>query len=330
MDDTLYGKKDKRGNFTPNEPLGIAPIWAMPPRPLAVLKWLPEYLFGWNLVLFAFAAVIWFFLTPSMETMATWAPGWILYLWIRNMALVTVLFGLFHLRLYIRRAQGTSFKYNAKFPETSGQKGFLFGSQTRENLFWTYGSGVPVWTAYEVVVLHLYANGWLPWLSFAEHPVGFVALMLAIPLWREFHFYVIHRLIHWGPFYHWIHKLHHNNVNPGPWSSLSMHPVEHVLYLSVSLIHLIVPSHPLHFLYTLHHAALGAIVGHIGFDKVVTGEKSAIDTHAYTHYLHHKFFEVNYGDGTVPFDKLFGTWHDGTPEGDAKMDARRRARMARN
>jgi sterol desaturase/sphingolipid hydroxylase (fatty acid hydroxylase superfamily) len=36
---------------------------------------------------------------------------------------------------------------------------------------------------------------------------------------------------------------------------------------------------------------------------------------------------VNYADGLIPFDKWFGTWHDGTPEGDAQMQARRRARM---
>ncbi len=330
MDETAYGRKDKRGNFTPKDPLKIAPLWSLPPRPLAVLKWLPEYLFGWNLFLFIAAAGIWFFLTPSLATMASFEPGWIALIWLRNMAMITALFGLFHLRLYIRRDQGNMFKYNAKFPEARGQKGFLFGSQTRENLFWTYCSGIPILTAYEVIFLHLYATGWMPWLSWAEHPVYFVLLLVLIPLWRELHFYLVHRLIHWGPFYHWIHKLHHNNVNPGPWSSLSMHPVEHLMYFSVCLLHVIIPSHPLHFLYNLHHAGLGAIVGHIGFDKVVTGEENAIDTHAYAHYLHHKFFEVNYGDGTVPLDKIFGTFHDGTPEGDAQMDARRRARMANN
>ncbi len=36
------------------------------------------------------------------------------------------------------------------------------------------------------------------------------------------------------------------------------------------------------------------------------------DTHAYIHYLHHKHFEVVYGDGLVHFDKWFGTFHDGS------------------
>jgi hypothetical protein len=33
-----------------------------------------------------------------------------------------------------------------------------------------------------------------------------------------------------------VHSVHHNSVNPSPWSSLSMHPVEHLLYWSDSLI----------------------------------------------------------------------------------------------
>jgi hypothetical protein len=49
MDDSHYGTHNKRGDFTPNEPLALAPIWAFPPRPLAVLKWLPGYFLPWNL-----------------------------------------------------------------------------------------------------------------------------------------------------------------------------------------------------------------------------------------------------------------------------------------
>lgn len=67
----------------------------------------------------------------------------------------------------------------------------------------------------------------------------------------EFHFYCIHRLIHVPVLYKHIHSVHHNSVNPSPWSSLSMHPIEHLLYWSDSLIHLLLPSHPLLFLYGL-------------------------------------------------------------------------------
>ena len=41
---------------------------------------------------------------------------------------------------------------------------------------------------------------------------------------------------------------------------------------------------------------------------------------AYMHYLHHKYFNVNYGgDGLVPFDRFFGTYHDGSKDSDNRF-----------
>ena len=163
----------------------------------------------------------------------------------------------------------------------------------------TFGSGVPIWTAYEVVILWVFANQWVPWLTWADNKWYLIGFGLILPLFHELHFYCIHRLIHVPILYKWVHSVHHNSVNPSPWSSLSMHPVEHLLYWSGALIHLIVPSHPLLALYHLQITGTGAVVGHIGFDKIVVGA-AAVDSHAYAHYLHHKYFEVNYADGGVP------------------------------
>jgi sterol desaturase/sphingolipid hydroxylase (fatty acid hydroxylase superfamily) len=126
-----------------------------------------------------------------------------------------------------------------------------------------------------------------------------------------------------------VHSVHHNSINPSPWSSLSMHPVEGFLYHSVAFIHLLIPSNPVVAIFQLHVAGFGAVNGHIGFDKLELTDEKAINSHAYAHYLHHKFFEVNYGDGAVPLDKVFGTWHDGTKEGDALMNARFEKKKAR-
>jgi len=46
---------------------------------------------------------------------------------------------------------------------------------------------------------------------------------------HETHFYVLHRTIHRGPLYKWVHSVHYKSVNPSPWSSLSMHPVEQLV-----------------------------------------------------------------------------------------------------
>ena len=93
--------------------------------------------------------------------------------------------------------------------------------------------------------------------------------------------------------------------------------------------HLIIPSNPFVALFQLTSTAYGAVVGHIGFDKLEVTDERAMDSHAYTHYLHHKYFECNYHDGTIPLDRWFGTFHDGSEEAHDAMNDRFMARHAR-
>ena len=88
-------------------------------------------------------------LTPSVESMKTFDLGWIAFLFVRNIVLTTLFFGGFHLYLYGRRKQGTEFKYNGRWLDNDNPE-FLFRDQLLDNLFWTFVSGVPIWTAYEV------------------------------------------------------------------------------------------------------------------------------------------------------------------------------------
>lgn len=329
MDDLKDGTRDKRGDWRPNEALQTAPLFVFPPQPIALLKWLPSYFLPWNAAIMGITALVWYALTPDMETLRTLEADWIAYLLVRNSLGILMFYGLFQWHFYIKRRQGNLYKYNGKWPEAKNGSA-MFGGQMRENLFLTFGCGVPVMTAYEVLMLWVFANGYVPWLSFADNPIWLLGFALVIPILHEVHFYLVHRLIHQPVLYKHIHTVHHNSVNPSPFSSLSMHPVEHVLYFSGVLIHFVVPSNPLLAMYHLSFAGYGAVVGHIGFDKWVEGDTAMMDTHAFSHYLHHKYFEVNYGDGTVPLDRLFGTHHDGTKVGDAVMQARferKRARM---
>ena len=328
VDDLKFGTRNKRGDYTPGTPLEVAPIVVWPPKPRAFLAWLPGYFLPWNVLFMAAAVVIWLYLTPSKAAMQVLDWHWIGFLWLRNSAIVLGMYGLLELRLYIRRAQGNRFKFNALFPADKPSDVFLFRSQNIDNAIRSFGTGVPIWTAYEVGMLYAWAHGWGPWATFADHPVALIVLGLLLPMFHEAHFFCIHRLIHTPFLYKWVHSVHHNSINPSPWSSLSMHPVEHLLYWSGILIHLVVPSHPLLVLYHLQITGTGAVVGHIGFDKIEAGE-TAMGTHAFSHYLHHKYFEVNYSDGMVPFDQWFGTRHDGTAAGEARMDARFAKKRAR-
>ena len=329
MDDSASGTRNKRGDWTPTAHLTVNPVFTLPFRPMAVLKWLPGYFLPWNLAFMLTASATWFWLTPDTETLRTLAPGWILYLLARNSLAILLFYGALELRLYLLRRQGNAFKYNARWPAEQKSDAFWFRSQIKDGMLRTFLSGVPIWTAYEVLVLWAHANGIGPWTSFAQSPIWLCLFAFCVPIVHEVHFYCVHRLIHIPVLYRWIHSVHHNSVNPSPWSSLSMHPVEHLLYWSGALLHLVVPSHPLLALYHLQFTSFGAVVGHIGFDRIVLGQDKALETHAYAHYLHHKHFEVNYADATVPLDRLFGTWHDGSPEAEARMQARYAAKVAR-
>jgi len=73
-----------------------------------------------------------------------------------------------------------------------------------------------------------------------------------------------------------VHSLHHRNTNIGPWSGLSMHPIEHLLFFSSIL------------------------------------------------QMHHRYFECNYGTLEVPWDRVFGSYHDGTTQSHQQFQERRR------
>jgi len=324
MDDTQFGSRDRRGYWKPDRRIEYPPAFVWPARPVRFLKWMfgiPGYLLPWNLFYLGVTLAFWIFLTPEIETLRTFSVGWVAYLLARNALLVLLFFGAWHLRLYIRKSQDTRFKFNESWPSTDNAA-FLFRSQTADNMVWTFASAVPIWTAYEALTLWAFSNGYVFWLQWLDSPVYFIILLLLIPMIRDVHFYAIHRLIHWPPLYRRIHSLHHKNINPGPWSGLAMHPGEHLFYFSGVLLHFILPSHPVHALFHLMHAALSPAQGHVGFDKVELGEESAMDTHSYAHYLHHRYFNCNYADGAVPLDRWLGTFHDGSDEAHEKMQDR--------
>ena len=45
-----------------------------------------------------------------------------------------------------------------------------------------FGTGLPIWTALEVGILYVFANGHVPWLTFAANPWYLFALALVMPI----------------------------------------------------------------------------------------------------------------------------------------------------
>ena len=83
----------------------------------------------------AAAILIWMYLTPPLENLKTFSFGWAGLILLRNIVLALLVYGAWHLWLYVWRKQGTSFKYNRQWPKES--EAFRFGNQTYDNMFHT-------------------------------------------------------------------------------------------------------------------------------------------------------------------------------------------------
>ena len=320
MSEAVAGTRDSRGEWQPAERPAPAPVWAWPPRPRETLKFIfgfPGYLWPWNAIFSLMAIATWAYTQPELSRMAEFRVDWIAQIYVRNLALLLLFAGGMHLWLYTFRGQGTKYKFHPKWLGEKNSR-FLWGTQLRDNAFWSIVSGCTVWTAYETLMMWSYANDLLPRVEWSTDPVYFAVLLGLLMMWHMVHFYLGHRLNHWKPLYRNAHYLHHKNVNIGPWTGLSMHPIEHVIYFSVVLILWIVPSHPIHTLFALQFAGLMPAPGHIGFDKIEVKGRYSLPSDFF-HYLHHRYFECNYGGAIFPLDRWFGTFHDGTPEAHARM-----------
>jgi len=313
LEESDFGVRDARGQWTPDDRPQINPFFDKSWEWKKIAGFLKGYFVPWNFLFLLLGGLSYYSLGAYKSAFSEFSAYWLAMLYLKNAGIIIAIYGCLEMRLYIRRHQAHRFKYNDKFPGGRKSDKFAFKSQYLDNIAFTFLSGIPIWSAYEYGILYCWANGFGLWSLVGENTVWLCLLTLFIPLIHEFHFYLIHRFLHYPKLYKYVHSVHHRAVNPTPLSSLSMHPVEHLLYWSDCLIHLLVPSHPFIALYHLQLTGTGALVGHIGFDRIEHGNGS-IKTHAFAHYLHHKYFNVNFGDGAVPFDKLFGTWHDGSQQ----------------
>ncbi len=313
-------------NHVPEVPIQVSPLWSWPPKPYAAFRW---YFDSWffitvNLAIVAISIVSYANFSPTLQVTTTFAPGWMALIWLRNAVVVTLLAGILHLWFHKYAMQGDELKYDPRpFPREGRM--FTLQSQLLDNMFWSIASGVTIWTALECLLWWSMANGYAATITFQTNPIWFVAIFFLIPIWESFYFYWMHRFLHTNFMYR-FHALHHRNTDIGPWSGLSMHPVEHLFYFGSVLIHFAIASHPVHVIFHLMFYGLLAITTHTGFEGVLFRNKKRLHLGNFHHQIHHRYFECNYGNLDVPWDKLFGSFHDGTVEAKAAMRARLAAR----
>ena len=233
----------------------------------------------------------------NIPVAATFSKDWIIYRATVNVVAVLTFFGFWHISLYHLGWGERPFKEDRTYRL----------SKVCHNIFYSV-LGALQWTLWEVVVLHCYATGRLGYVSDKESfstwsgTLKFVAWFFLVPLWREIHFYFAHRIIHNKVLYKYVHSIHHRNTDIEPFSGLSMHPVEHLYYFSCIGPALLVHATPFGFLWNGIHLLLSPAASHSGYEDNWQSDQF--------HYLHHRYFECNYGTPTFPFDRLFGTFRD--------------------
>ena len=316
---------ERQWNYMPRVPIRVSPFFELPLSVRRMFAWISDrwFAFAENSILLIVATISWFWFQPPMVEMQTLAFGWIAEMYVRNFILLLIVAGGLHLYFFTFKKQGKDLMFDGRDLMHKGRM-FTFNNQVYDNIFWSLGSGVFFWTGYEVLMFWSMANGYAPMLLWSDNPIWFIALFALTPLWVSFHFYWVHRWLHWPPLYKLAHALHHRNINVGPWSGFSMHPVEHIMFLSSVLIHYVIAAHPLHILFHLQHQSLTAATSHTGFESLVVKDKSRLALGTFHHQMHHRYFECNYGNLEVPWDKWFGSFHDGTEEAHERLKERKR------
>ncbi len=120
--------RNAKGEWQPPYPVKYAPLCEWPPRPVAVLKWLlsyPGFLWPWNSVYLLITVVSWFYLQPVLSRCVEFKANWIGLMFLRNLGLLWLISGGWHLLLYTFKVQRAERKYDPRWLGTNDPR-FLF------------------------------------------------------------------------------------------------------------------------------------------------------------------------------------------------------------
>ena len=306
-------KANNKWNWQPEGLLEYSPLFVWPFNFSKFFLWFKvTYLsLSIRMIVLLLSLATWYFFMPLIDRCVEIKFGWIFEVYIRNLVMMFLIAGGLHLYFYSYKKQGLKLKFD---PRDLAYKSrvFAFNNQVFDNVYYSIVYGVTFWTMFEILFLWSYANNFITLLTWSNNPMLFVALIVIIPIWHSFHFYWIHRILHFKPLYNKVHSLHHKNVNVGPWSGMSMHPIETFIYLTSVLIHFVILSSPFHIIYHLQFMIFNAVIAHSGFDGLLVNNRKRLSLGRFHHQLHHRYFECNYGNAEMPWDKWFKTFHDGS------------------
>ena len=325
MSDNLDNKKvNSDWNYHPGIPLQNNSLFRSPLYPSFLIAWIYR---NWlhlseKVILVIISFLIWYFVYPSLDQTKNFELTWILQIWVINLVLMIMIAGGLHWYFYIIKGQEKRLKFDKR--EQGKGKLWDFSNQVYDNMFWSLTSGIGQLTIFQSITMWLLANNYSLVNSFSSNLFWFFGFFLLLPIWSAFHFYWIHRFLHIPFFYKRYHSLHHRNVNVGPWSGFSMHPVEHFFYISSICIHWILASHPIHVIFHALYLGPGAAMTHTGYENLLIKDKKRLALGTFYHQLHHRYYECNYGNEEMPWDRWFGTFHDGSQLATEQTRARKK------
>jgi sterol desaturase/sphingolipid hydroxylase (fatty acid hydroxylase superfamily) len=128
-------------------------------------------------------------------------------------------------------------------------------------------------------------------------------------------FYWSHRAMHHPILFERVHRVHHESVDPTPFTAYSFHPLEAIVHgvgsLSVLLFILVLPWHPAAIGMAATLQLLFNVVGHLGYEVYPRGWNRLPvlrwKTPTLHHYMHHQRVGGNYGLYFRWWDRLCGT-----------------------
>lgn len=146
-----------------------------------------------RLVTFLFTSWVSYTYFFPLDQAHTWAFGWVVTVFARNFAWELIYFAGWHWFLYesgIVKGRIESAKFN---PAQQYEAPTGASQLSREKVYTTLGFCVS--STYEVVIMHMWATGRLPYYSGAlmDYPLWSALHFMLVPVWRDIHFWAAHR-----------------------------------------------------------------------------------------------------------------------------------------
>jgi sterol desaturase/sphingolipid hydroxylase (fatty acid hydroxylase superfamily) len=183
------------------------------------------------------------------------------------------------------------------------------GAQIKRELTWASISSL-VFAILCTLSVILYNRGWTA-LYKDIHRYSLIYLILSpivVLVAYETYYYWLHRFMHNRSIYRFVHKVHHESIEPTVFSAFSFHPLEAFLqFIFFPLIIVLIPLHigALAIVFTV--LTVSAMINHAGVEVYGKGWVIKHIIGSSHHDLHHREFKTNFGLNLTWWDKAMKT-----------------------